>query len=155
MSAAKSPAKKKYYTVVEANAALPLVRAIIRDVTELARDLRDRHERLSNLGAGERRGRSEAHQEEMDQAQAEFDRGRERMEELEGELRDLGVELKDPFTGLLDFRARMDGRDVYLCWRLGEPEVAYWHELEAGFAGRQRLMATNSPLSPLGDMGRG
>jgi hypothetical protein len=141
VSAAKTPAKKKYYTAAEANAALPLVRAIIRDVTELARELRDRHERLTNLGAGERRGRSQAHQEEMDQAQAEFERGRDRMAELEGELKDLGVELKDHFTGLIDFRARMDGREVYLCWRLGEPEVAYWHELEAGVAGRQRLRA--------------
>jgi hypothetical protein len=34
----------------------------------------------------------------------------------------------------------MDGREVYLCWRLGEPEVAHWHELNEGFAGRQKLM---------------
>jgi hypothetical protein len=36
----------------------------------------------------------------------------------------------------------MDGREVYLCWRLGEPEVGHWHELEAGFAGRRKLMAS-------------
>ena len=61
------------------------------------------------------------------------------MHEYEQELKNLGIELKDYYTGLIDFPCWMDGREVYLCWRLGEPEVAYWHELEAGFAGRQKL----------------
>ena len=43
--------------------------------------------------------------------------------------------------GLIDFPSLHDGREVYLCWRLGEPQVAYWHELDAGFAGRQKLSA--------------
>jgi hypothetical protein len=54
-------------------------------------------------------------------------------------LRDLGVELKDPALGLIDFRSLREGRVVYLCWRLGEPTVAYWHDLDAGFASRQPL----------------
>ena len=59
----------------------------------------------------------------------------------EDELRKLGVELKDHNTGLIDFPCRMGDREVYLCWRLGEPEVGYWHEVNAGFAGRQKLPA--------------
>src|SRR5258708_36801295 len=51
------------------------------------------------------------------------------------ELENLGVELKDPNTGLVDFPAMMDGHEVYLCWRLGESKVAFWHEIEAGFPG--------------------
>jgi hypothetical protein len=47
--------------------------------------------------------------------------------------------LRDPETGLLDFPAELDGREVFLCWRAGEQEVAYWHDVEAGFAGRQPL----------------
>ena len=43
--------------------------------------------------------------------------------------------------GLVDFPSRLDGRTVFLCWRLGEPEVLHWHELDAGFAGRQPLVA--------------
>src|SRR5262249_33900136 len=74
------------------------------------------------------------------EAEAEFERGRERMEELVGELRQLGVELKDFFAGLVDFPCWMDGREVYLCWKQGEPEVAHWHEVDAGFAGRQKLL---------------
>jgi hypothetical protein len=140
MAAPKPSSGKKYFTIAQANATLPLVRAVVRDVTELARDLRDRHERLARLRPNERRGRPEAYQEELEQAQAEFERGRQRMEEYERELRQIGVELKDPYTGLIDFLCRMDGREVYLCWRLGEPEVMHWHELNAGFAGRQKLM---------------
>lgn len=54
-------------------------------------------------------------------------------------LLDLGVELKDLDRGLVDFPSWRDEREVYLCWRLGEERVAYWHEMETGFAGRQPL----------------
>lgn len=60
------------------------------------------------------------------------------IEALLGEIADLGVEVKDADRGLVDFHARMRGREVYLCWQLGEPEhIAYWHDLGAGFAGRK------------------
>jgi hypothetical protein len=52
------------------------------------------------------------------------------------QLDDWDIELKDLSTGLIDFRAQREGREVYLCWKLGEPEVEYWHELDTGFAGR-------------------
>jgi hypothetical protein len=133
--------QKKYFTVAEANAMLPLVRAIVHDVTELARELRERHERLTHLRPGDRLRLSEAHDEELQHLQAEQQRGQEKMEEYVRELEHLGIELKDYFTGLIDFPSLMNGRPVYLCWRLGEPEVGHWHELEAGFAGRQKLLA--------------
>ena len=56
-----------------------------------------------------------------------------------GEPEGIGCEVKDVQTGLVDFRAMRDGRAVYLCWRLGEEDIAFWHELDAGFAGRQPL----------------
>ena len=55
------------------------------------------------------------------------------------ELRALGVEPKNGPEGLVDFPAMMEGRPVYLCWKLGEPEVLHWHDLDAGFRGRQPL----------------
>ena len=76
----------------------------------------------------------------MHQAEEEFERGRERMTAYIEELRTLGVELKDFFVGLIDFPCWKDGREVCLCWRQGEPEVGHWHEVEAGFAGRQKLL---------------
>jgi hypothetical protein len=139
MAARKQPGKR-YFTVSEANATLPYLRAVVRDVTELARELRERHERLVRLRPGER-GLSSAHQEETQQARAELERGQERMQEYEEELKQIGVELKDYLTGLIDFPSIIDGREVYLCWRLDEPEVGHWHELEAGFLGRRKLMA--------------
>jgi hypothetical protein len=143
MAPAKPPPGKKYFSAEQANATLPLVRVIVQDITELARELRDRHERLSRLRPGQR-GRSDAHEEELLQAQADFEKGKERMLDYERELRQLGIELKDYFIGLIDFPCWMNGREVYLCWRLGEPEVAFWHELDAGFAGRKKLGATAS-----------
>jgi hypothetical protein len=55
------------------------------------------------------------------------------------ELGDLGIQLKDPRLGLVDFPATMDGRAVLLCWKLDEPEVRFWHEADAGFDGRKPL----------------
>jgi hypothetical protein len=141
MATAKRASKRKYFTVAQANAMLPLLRSILRDVTELAQELRDRHDRMQRLQKNEQEGLgSAAHREEVDHITIEFERGRERMHELLDELDNLGIELKDPFAGLVDFRSKMDGREVYLCWRLDEPEVAHWHELNAGFTGRQKLM---------------
>lgn len=137
---------KNFFTVAEANNSLPLVRAIVQDITELARALGDRHEWLNRLKPGDRLRLSDAHDEELRQVQAELERGQEKMEEYVRELRQLGVEMKDPFTGLIDFPSLRNGRPVYLCWRLGEPAVEHWHELEAGFAGRQKLMADESGL---------
>ena len=55
------------------------------------------------------------------------------------ELVELGIELKDPNIGLIDFPTLVDGREAYLCWKLGEPEVGFWHELAAGVQGRQSV----------------
>ncbi len=132
MSATRSAAKK-YFTVDEANATLPLVRLIVRDITTLAQALREQHRLVTRL---QDEAGSEA---DLDAAVAELERVRDQMRAYEQELAQLHVELKDYLTGLIDFPARMDGREVYLCWRLGEPEVAHWHELNAGFAGRQKL----------------
>lgn len=54
-------------------------------------------------------------------------------------IQDLGIEIKDINTGLVDFPSEREGRVVYLCWRYGEDTIEYWHELDAGFAGRQPL----------------
>jgi hypothetical protein len=130
---------QRYYTPAQANAALPLVRAIVQDIVSLSRQLREREELTSLRRPGGRGRLSAAHEEELEQGARELERDQERMRELVNELAELGVELKDDLTGLIDFRSRMDGREVYLCWRLGEPAVAYWHELDSGFAGRQKL----------------
>jgi hypothetical protein len=52
---------------------------------------------------------------------------------------ELGVTLRDIESGLIDFPALVTGRQVWLCWRLGEGDIAWWHELSTGFEGRQPL----------------
>jgi hypothetical protein len=56
-----------------------------------------------------------------------------------GQVQAEGVLVKDLDSGLVDFPAKRDGEDILLCWQLGEDEVAFWHGLEDGFAGRQPL----------------
>jgi hypothetical protein len=139
MAGNRSVRDKKRFTPDQANAALPLVRVIAQDISELACSLRERQERMGRLDGGKRGGLADAYREELQQVQSEMDRDEERMQEYLRELAGLGVELKDPFSGLIDFPAWMNGHEVYLCWKLGETEVAHWHELESGFAGRQKL----------------
>lgn len=145
MKSQKRSRRQKYFTVAEANSMLPLLRSILRDVTELANSLRDRQERLKRLRQ-DSKTLGQSYHEELEQVQAGLDQDQEQMHSYIQELHDLGVELKDPFTGLLDFRAMMDEREVYLCWRLGEAEVAHWHELDSGFAGRQPIMENASRM---------
>ena len=133
MSAIRSP-RKKYFTAEQANAMLPLLRLVLRDIVGLARTLREQNRRLARMQETET-----ATADEMDSAMAEAEAIQDQLRPHLEELEQLQVELKDPLTGLVDFRARKEGREVYLCWRLDEPAVAHWHELDAGFAGRRKL----------------
>ena len=63
----------------------------------------------------------------------------DRLDALIHNIQDTGVIIKDINTGLLDFPAIKDEREVYLCWQYGEDEIAFWHEIEDGFAGRQSI----------------
>jgi hypothetical protein len=63
----------------------------------------------------------------------------DRLDALIHSIQDIGALIKDVNTGLLDFPALKDGHEVYLCWKYGEDEIAFWHEIEAGFAGRQPI----------------
>jgi hypothetical protein len=131
--------KRKYFTVEEANKALPLVRRIVADIVHQYRVVEDLQQRLSMVvSKDKRRSSNDFYSEELAQSQAEFEAEESKLATYVEELRRLGVELKGP-DGLCDFCSIMDGREVFLCWRLGEPEVLYWHELDAGFAGRQPL----------------
>lgn len=129
----------KLFTVEDANRALPLVRAIASDMASLSREVIERRQRLTFL-LGRRRAAGHApYQEELNQIEEDLERDASRLQEYVDELRQLGVEPKSAAEGLIDFPAMIDGRLVYLCWQLGEPAVAYWHDLEAGFQGRQPL----------------
>ena len=133
---------KRYFTLAEANQRLPLVRAIVSDIVELFRDVNERRQRLIELVERNQLGSKRVaspYTEELEQMQADIQADYERLNAFAHELAELGIELKDPNIGLIDFPTLVDGREAYLCWKLGEPEVGFWHELTAGVQGRQSV----------------
>jgi len=132
---------RRLFTVDRANAMLPLVRAITRDLANLARDVVERRERLAFLKSSRPKERNDVYGQELAQVADDLELDIQRLAQYVEELRELGVEPKGAVEGLIDFPAMMDGRVVFLCWKLGEPEVLHWHDIDAGFAGRQSLVA--------------
>jgi hypothetical protein len=63
----------------------------------------------------------------------------ERLRNAVGQLQDIGCLVKDLDTGLVDFPTLFRGREVYLCWKLGEPSIEFWHTVDQGFGGRQAI----------------
>jgi hypothetical protein len=136
----KPPRGRRFYTIEQANRALPLVKAIVADIVPLFHSLIERREQLSRTGADPVMALEAADLDTMDPLYGEFAKDWDRLRELEQELNELGVAFKGG-DGLVDFPCWMDGREVYLCWQLGEREVAFWHEIDAGFSGRQPVGA--------------
>jgi hypothetical protein len=130
------------FTVEQANATLPLVRAITTDLMTLSRELTERESRLAELVGGRRLRPGDPYADELLQTRKEMDRDLERLQGFVDELLELGVEPKNAVDGLIDFPSSVEGKPVYLCWRLGEPEIMYYHERDAGYSGRKPLPAT-------------
>jgi hypothetical protein len=122
---------ERHFTKEEANALLPQLTALLSQLREAKDELTDSdaHEALSEAaptnGGGDQ-GR---------QVGIAFLEVRTLLETLERG----GLVLRDIDRGLVDFPALIDGREVYLCWELGEDEVGYWHDLEGGYGGREPL----------------
>lgn len=124
---------KRYFTVEEANRLLPTIIPILRELRELWNAIQAKKEVAEELGNA---ARGNGGGEDGAQYLGEYYLGLQRYGER---LAQLGVLLKDIQQGLIDFPFLREGREVYLCWRLGEEAIGYWHEVESGFAGRQPL----------------
>ena len=138
-------AKPKFFSVEEANKALPLVKAIVGDIVRQFEVVEVLRHRLSAVRKEPRRSVNDTYGEETAQSHSELDTAETKLATFIEELNKLGIELKGP-NGLCDFPSLRDDREICLCWRFGEPSVAHWHEKNAGFAGRQLL--DRSPLKP-------
>lgn len=135
------------FTVAQANRALPLVRRIAEDIVGQYRRWQERVREFEALAASGVADRPDPRRDRLAQEVQEL------ADEIDGfvnELAELGVEVKDYERGLMDFPGEREGRSVYLCWQLGEPEVRFWHELDAGYQGRQPLDASH-PEAPRRD----
>lgn len=129
----------RYFTRAEAEALLPRVESLLREIQELRVQVTEQEERLVEyraklMGNGHQLGDGLQHlQASVTTANAEIAR---RVRNITA----LGVLVKDLDMGLIDFPMLRDGHEVYLCWRLGEgSRIAWWHEIDSGFAGRQPL----------------
>jgi len=117
------------FTAEEANALLPELTgslAIIREARQVVLSAGEQVRRSAPANGGGAPGN--AYWEALATLRREVER-----------LSEQGIVLRDPETGLVDFPTRRDGREVFLCWRLGEERVGYWHGPEGGFAGRRPL----------------
>ncbi|MEP6858731.1 MAG: DUF2203 domain-containing protein [Gemmatimonadales bacterium] len=126
----------RIFTIEEANRTLPLVGRIVDDLVRDHRLWEDKVREFELATVGSSPEHPDAIAELL---QTEAQRLAREIEGYIAELNALGVIVKGMDTGLVDFRGQIDGRDVYYCWKLGEPSVMYWHEIDAGFVGRQRL----------------
>jgi hypothetical protein len=126
----------RYFTREEAEALLPQVSVVLRDIQREHATMKEHELELEGL---EMRARGNGHHlhERIAKLQQELTRSIQTLRSLAAELERFGCELKDPETGLIDFLGLRDGHEIYLCWRLGEDRIHYWHELHTGFAGRQ------------------
>jgi len=132
----------KTFTVAEANALLPKVIPLIEQLQGIQRSIAQTTQRLNDAAAKVTAGNGhpiqslKAEIQELTEHQLQL---AEAFHSALAQLEDLGVILKDLTTGLIDFYGLRDGEQVFLCWKIGEDRICFWHTLEAGFAGRQPL----------------
>jgi hypothetical protein len=135
----------RIFTLAEAERTLPLVRRIVHDVMlEYAvwRRAVGRYE----LEAGSLKG-DEEEPAAVGALRAEVEHSAARLDRYLAELEQVGCVFKGFEEGLVDFCALRDDRLVFLCWRYGESRISHWHEVDAGFTGRQPL--DTDSLSPV------
>lgn len=125
------------YTVDRANRTLPLVRRIVEDVVREHERWQDAIARLDLLMSN-----SDTVDLRVVALEKEVQTIARDIDAFQGELEALDIQLKDRRIGLVDFPTEIDGRRALLCWRLGEPSVQFWHDEDAGYAGRQPLSPT-------------
>lgn len=124
------------FTLQEATALLPRLTELLTEMGETKHALDGLREELAQMS---RVAQGNGRLQEVRRRQRVARETAERLNKLLGEVQQLGCELKGLDEGLVDFPTERDGRTVYLCWKLGEERIAYWHELDSGFAGRQPL----------------
>jgi len=130
----------KTFTLDEAQSMLPLVESLLKRAIESKRAAEEIEAELSELshrihlagGMSVNIGQVAGQRSAMEQ---HIQRARETVAEID----EIGVQVKDLDSGLLDFPCRMEDEIVLLCWKSGEPSIEHWHTMEAGFKGRQPI----------------
>lgn len=125
------------FTLDEALALLPVVRQLMTEIQAKKRQVDTLSEALDRLLAVTSGNGHIAT--DVAKARQDLQDAANELRGLMNELDETGAELKGIEEGLVDFPSEREGRVVYLCWRMGEETISYWHELDTGFPGRQPL----------------
>ena len=132
--------EKKYFTLAEANRALPYVARVVVDIARVYARVVELRQELERPGP-----RRPTHE----NLEARYETAMDQLSELVDEINNVGAELKDFEKGLVDFPALHEGREVLLCWQRDEAEITHWHEVDAGYAGRRPVRELGpSPAEP-------
>jgi len=122
----------RYFTPTIANETLIVIRPMLEEMMRIAEDI---HAHQPELWGMVQKSAGNGGSPELSNLLQEFDK----LDALIHKVQDMRIQIKDLIIGLIDFPARHEDREVYLCWQVGEVEVEYWHEVEAGFSGRQLI----------------
>ena len=121
----------KHYTREEARALLPLVRKWLARLAELSDELHQQEQRLTSLATpGHDLGGTMVNS---------WVRKLLEMHDVHLEFLHREIQVKDLDRGLIDFPALRGGKEIFLCWEQGEDDIEFWHDLDSGYAGRERL----------------
>ena len=122
---------RKHYTLDEARALLPQVREWLGEIQQLRLRLKKLDERIGQIVTGG----ADAGGESVHKQVSLLADLRDSLQEFERRQ----IQIKDLDRGLIDFPAIIGGKEVFLCWELDEEDIEFWHDLDAGYAGRERL----------------
>lgn len=127
---------KQYFTLEEANRQLSLIEPLLRELQDLQKEINDKHHQLtlakSALG-------KIASPESFFAEEAAIEFMLMEANHFMAKVQEHGAEIKNIEHGLIDFYTLVDGEEAYLCWKLGEPEILFWHGLNEGFVGRKPI----------------
>jgi hypothetical protein len=145
---------KRYYTLDEVNQLLPTLQAGFGRVMQIRAQLKTLYRSLDARGFAP----TDEHfavvlpgaPPDVVRDRASFKGLVETLKEELSTVQSTGCMIKDIETGLVDWFAEKDGREVFLCWRFGEPEVGFWHDLDSGYGGRRPVseLAALTPPEP-------
>lgn len=121
-----------YFTVGEANKVLPQIRPLATTLMRL-------HSEIVALSEAVQGVLEKSRLDSGSRTAGELVMRFNHYEQVMKQINRLGVQVKDPGTGLCDFPARFEGRDILLCWKVGEAQVEWWHDLTGGFRARRHV----------------
>jgi hypothetical protein len=126
----------RYYDLDAANARIEELRPVLEALRDDRDDVAESQRQLSRFRAT---NGSSDHAAELERREEHVREVVQRMTQSVAQIEAWGVTLRDISSGLIDFPALANGRPIWLCWRLGEGDIDWWHELESGIAGRRPL----------------